>query len=691
MGIAKLYNQKQSGIDINGIIEDYYVYEGEKVSAGDFVEFINGFSGNLTTAPSNSVAVDTVKNSGDVIFAVPLDNNRVFIAYRHYATGDASVCGVVCTIENEKILVGTVTKLHDSVTTVYISALNIAKDKVFVSYGAGSKDYLYGVVCNINGTVITHGANTQISTVSSSGRNNISTMLLGSGKIFIVYERILGIVCTINNTTITFGTETTISSQNTSRISAVGLGNNRAFVAHSASSSVMGAVCTITNTTIVVNVDTSLISGTNSGNRINTLQLDNDRVVILHSYDSSYFLYGMVCKVVDNTITTGTDTAISSINSSAYVEPSACLLEDGIFVGFGGGSAIHGVVCSINELELIAGAVKTLSSDVASIVYTTSVTLPYNNVFMAHVYGSDYYLYAQIFGTSDKTPSNNVTIPEYETQVRKATTSDIYGVAKTSGMGAYKVVEYTIPEGESVNKGEGREYNVETLVEGDIVPKTWSEIEEALEYSAEDGTILTAKNCGNYSCPVCNACDGGTGTFYQTGGNDNEYNWLKLNFSVAKKISKMKLVGLNSTSSLDTVDCKIEVAGSNDDNDWTYLYSLDTTTNTSDWVDFDLQLSNVDYYKYYILYLKFVDGRSQLREWQVSEYATMALQNGTALQSGTAGDTIQIAVPISDEESTGHKDIIRVYQPYPEKRLVMADGNILTTSNGDVFLLKEAI
>lgn len=36
-------------------------------------------------------------------------------------------------------------------------------------------------------------------------------------------------------------------------------------------------------------------------------------------------------------------------------------------------------------------------------------------------------------------------------------------------------------------------------------------------------------------------------------------------------------------------------------------------------------------------------------------------------------------------------DMIRVCQPYPEKRLVMADGNILTTSNGDVFLLKEAI
>lgn len=434
MGIAKLYGQSGSGGKINGIIEDYYAYAGENISAGDFVEFVNGFSGNTTTTTSNSTVIDTVKNSGDVISAVPLDDNRVFIAYRHYATGDACLCGIVCTIENEKILVGTVTILHASDTINCVSALCIMENKVFVAYDAGSNDYLYGVVCNINGTVITHGTNTQISTTSSSGRNGISTMLLDSGKIFIVYGTIFGIVCTINNTTISFGTQTAISSQNTSRISAVSLGNNRAFVAHSASGSVMGAVCAITNTTIVVNVDTLLFSGTNSGNRINTLQIDDNRVVILHSYDSSSFLYGMVCKVVDNTITTGTDTAISSINSSAYVEPSACLLEDGIFVGFGAGS-VYGVVCSINELEMVAGAVKTLSSDVASIVRTTSVTLPYNNVFIAHTYGSNYHLYAQLFGTSDKTPSNNVTVPVFETQVRKATTSDIYGVSKTKGEG----------------------------------------------------------------------------------------------------------------------------------------------------------------------------------------------------------------------------------------------------------------
>lgn len=42
MGIAKIYNQKQSGIDINGIIQEYYAAAGETIKRGDFVKFVEG-------------------------------------------------------------------------------------------------------------------------------------------------------------------------------------------------------------------------------------------------------------------------------------------------------------------------------------------------------------------------------------------------------------------------------------------------------------------------------------------------------------------------------------------------------------------------------------------------------------------------------------------------------------------------
>ena len=48
MGIAKLYSQSGSGGKINGIIEDYYVYAGETVKKGDFVEILTGSNGAET-------------------------------------------------------------------------------------------------------------------------------------------------------------------------------------------------------------------------------------------------------------------------------------------------------------------------------------------------------------------------------------------------------------------------------------------------------------------------------------------------------------------------------------------------------------------------------------------------------------------------------------------------------------------
>lgn len=48
MGIAKIYSQSSSGMKINGIIEDYYVYAGERVKKGDFVELLVGSNGEET-------------------------------------------------------------------------------------------------------------------------------------------------------------------------------------------------------------------------------------------------------------------------------------------------------------------------------------------------------------------------------------------------------------------------------------------------------------------------------------------------------------------------------------------------------------------------------------------------------------------------------------------------------------------
>ena len=82
MGIAKLYGQKASGTNINGIIKDYYVYAGSNVSAGDLVEYINGVAGQTTETqvrPTTSSKFDGVAKTSGVGGTSTAHNQQVSI------------------------------------------------------------------------------------------------------------------------------------------------------------------------------------------------------------------------------------------------------------------------------------------------------------------------------------------------------------------------------------------------------------------------------------------------------------------------------------------------------------------------------------------------------------------------------------------------------------------------------------
>ena len=49
----------KGGLDINGIIESYYVYAGENISAGDFVEFVNGVAGKVNAGQIIETSYET--------------------------------------------------------------------------------------------------------------------------------------------------------------------------------------------------------------------------------------------------------------------------------------------------------------------------------------------------------------------------------------------------------------------------------------------------------------------------------------------------------------------------------------------------------------------------------------------------------------------------------------------------------
>ena len=105
-----------NGVNIKGVIEEYTVAAGENISAGDFVSFVNDHG-------SNTSIVNNSYYEGYVISAVALSESKVFIAHSRSTSSG-------------------------SITT---------------------NQYLYAVVCTINGTTITAETDTLISDYTYSG------------------------------------------------------------------------------------------------------------------------------------------------------------------------------------------------------------------------------------------------------------------------------------------------------------------------------------------------------------------------------------------------------------------------------------------------------------------------------------------------------------------------------------------
>ena len=226
---------KSGGIKLNDVIEDFkYVYKGQEVKAGDFVNYINGVAGQTDYGTSTDTSILAAGDEGKNMWAVALDDTRVFILYKNPSN---YACGIVLQINGATITAGaSVTISTNQYAGTGLSAVALDSSRVLVLYCYGSAYYLYGMVCTINGTVITLGTDTKIYTGNYSGYVT-SPVLLPNGNVFIAHSYdssnyyLYGLVVTINGTTITAGTSTSINATQRagSSISAVVLSNGNVF------------------------------------------------------------------------------------------------------------------------------------------------------------------------------------------------------------------------------------------------------------------------------------------------------------------------------------------------------------------------------------------------------------------------------------------------------------------------------
>lgn len=449
MGIAKLYGQKASGININGIIKDYYAYAGENISAGDLVEYINGIAGQTSYGTSSDTQLSNVEKTAFKMSSVVLDDNRVFIAHSH-TNNTYYLYGIVIKIEGSQITMGTDTIILSENYSGYVPSATVLEDgKVFITTRMSSANtYLYAIVCTITDMTITAGNMTQISSCTY-GYSNAKTLLLPDGKVFVAhshgkYYYLYGIVCSISGTTITKGTDTEIKSVDNSGyyVSILLLEDGKVFLTYHIGSSshlLEGMICSVSGTTIITNTATQLNTTADSAFAISTALLEYNKVFVSHRVNN-YTLYGMICTINGTTITKGTDTLIKQNTdtdtvisySSALTLPSGNILVIYNYNGY----YLYSVICCVSNTTITLLNSKQLNDDSYSGFLAEAILLN-NKIIIPHSMNSSYYLYAQIFCEDEinNVLTNEIVDVSYETQVRKTTTSKFDGIAKTSGVG----------------------------------------------------------------------------------------------------------------------------------------------------------------------------------------------------------------------------------------------------------------
>lgn len=445
MGIAFL-DKKGGGSKINGIIENYYVYAGENVSAGDFVEFINGIANQINYGTSTDTVLNSATYSGEFISATLLSDGNVLVL--HSSSSSYYLYGMVCTVNGSVITKGTDTQINGtSCSGRRFQSLLLPSGNVLVTYEYdGANKFLHGMILTVSGTTITKGTDTAISTFTNSSYHSLA--LLSNGNVFVAHGgngALRGIILTISETTITKGTEVSLKSNNSDvyYVSPVELLSGNVFIAYDyrvdSSGCLYGAVTTVSGTTITLVSAKTIVSGEYTGRNAMTKLLPSGNVFIAHG-DSSNDLWGIVISPSGTTFSVGTDIELGSNDASA-IGMSIVLLNNGnIFISRTGEGVAHyylyGTVLKISDTTVTKLNDAKLSSSTYSGKTTSAVMLSNGTLFIAHsnidVYSQ---LYAQMFGIVDNIPTNNLTATTYETQVKVSYGSSFKGVAKTSGAG----------------------------------------------------------------------------------------------------------------------------------------------------------------------------------------------------------------------------------------------------------------
>jgi len=195
----------------NGIIEEYLT-TSDTIDANTFVEFVN--------TNDYTLSADTELSSSYYSYAyaraVKLNDTKVFIVHNSN-TDTMGLNGMICEINGGTITHGADTVLSAAYASSYFaSPVVVDENTVFISHSAGGDNPgLNGIVCTISGLVITPGTDTVLVSTVNSFYSSYATPIFETraGWVLVTHMSdennyyLNGIICHISGTTITHNTD----------------------------------------------------------------------------------------------------------------------------------------------------------------------------------------------------------------------------------------------------------------------------------------------------------------------------------------------------------------------------------------------------------------------------------------------------------------------------------------------------
>lgn len=629
MSIVNSFRQQNSVIHLNDIIEEFkYVYRDTEVTAGDFVEFIEGIGVHGNYGNSTTILVGEIGSNNSTMCATLLNDGNIFVVYG----GMNYFYGVVVTIEGSNIIPNTSVALSSTNNNAHsLSAVTLEDGKVFIVHNNYDKAPLYGLLCEINGTTITVvGTETQIGTSAYGSWGTVtltsSSVLLDDGNVFVAHncgsgsyvQHLYGVVVTINGTTITAGTDTALDTAEDQgcKISAKKLNNGNVFIAHGSGSSYLYAmVCTISGTTITAGTDTEIVSSSYTSASMSAEVLEENRIFIAFSYNSSYYyMCGIVCTVSGTTIGKGSYIYLVQKEDAAYDIATLKVGTNKVLIAHGGFDYMKaGVIATISGTTITAGTDTELETASGNRSPKELILLPNDTIFYG-VSASDYgKIYGQIYMIDEvnNVPTNNIDLTTYEQQVMPTTQEYADAIALSSGKGG------TI-EGHNNQVKIGRVYKViedteVTYTDDFLASAVWTQ-NSTTEYVSDKGLKITINTLNSGSeGTIDDAFDGDQETYWEVGYGVE--NWITLTLPEALALTKMSFTITGNTLFAETA----YIQASNDNATWEQIGTFGTsyTYETQ-----NITMSEPKYYKYYRVFMDQTQSNCtiEFREWQILEY-----------------------------------------------------------------------